>query len=468
MRKYCNVSSFKSLFIKKIGDRGRERYRRAGITASTSFISKALNIVISFVSVPLTIHYLGSERYGVWLVISSLLTWMAMTDFGLAGNALVNVLAESDGKDDRNAAREYAASAFWALSAVGLVLGIVFLAAFPWIPWRTVFNVSATVPAHELQQACALTLIFFVAGMPLSILNSVYSAYQDGFVMNLWGIASNTLALAGLIIVTQFRGGLPYLVIALSGTRAVVHFANGFYLFFRRYPWLIPAPTAVRWMRIKRLLKLGGKYLVTQLASLGIYQSQPMIIAQLLGPSQVVIFVVAQKIITLPNDLVYMGTVPFISAFSEARARRDWTWIKGAYRNSTLGALAFGVPLTLGIAIAAKPLIRVWAGAEAVPGVSLIIWLSIYTLIGIALMSAGQLMCGMERVDALAISITLCALGVVGLGMLFAPWWGLTGVAAAMAVSKILTFWPIQVYEVRRILRDARVQTAAVAPELVA
>ena len=24
-----------------------------------------------------------------------------------------------------------------------------------------------------------------------------------------------------------------------------------------------------------------------------------------------------------------------------------------------------------------------------------------------------------------------------------------------MAVSKILTFWPIQVYEVRRILRDA-------------
>ena len=282
MRKYCNVSSFKSLFIKKIGDRGRERYRRAGITASTSFISKALNIVISFVSVPLTIHYLGSERYGVWLVISSLLTWMAMTDFGLAGNALVNVLAESDGKDDRNAAREYAASAFWALSAIGLVLGIVFLAAFPWIPWRTVFNVSATVPAHELQQACALTLIFFVAGMPLSILNSVYSAYQDGFVMNLWGIASNTLALAGLIIVTQFRGGLPYLVIALSGTRALVHFANGFYLFFRRYPWLIPAPTAVRWMRIKRLLKLGGKYLVTQLASLGIYQSQPMIITQLL------------------------------------------------------------------------------------------------------------------------------------------------------------------------------------------
>jgi O-antigen/teichoic acid export membrane protein len=463
-----NLCAITSLFSKRSGDRGRERYRRAGITASTSFLAKALNIVISFVSVPLTVHYLGAERYGVWLVISSLLTWMAMTDFGLAGNALVNVLAESDGHEDRGAAHQYSASAFWALSAIGLTIGLAFLAAFPFIPWRAVFNVSAAVPSQELSAACALTLFLFVLGMPLSMLNSVYNAYQDGFVMNLWGIASNALALVSLVVVTQFRGGLFALVVALSGTRSAVHIANGLYLFWMRYPWLVPSPSAVRWARIKRLLKLGAKYLVTQLSSLGIYQSQPMIITQMLGPSQVVVFVVAQKILTLPNDLAYMGTAPFISAFSEAKARRDWNWIKGAYRNSTLGALAFGVPLTVAIALAAKPLVRVWAGPEAVPGYALIIWLSIYTLIGIALMSAGQLMCGLERVDPLAISITLCAIGVVGLGILFAPWWGLSGVAAAMAVSKILTFWPIQIREVRRIFRAVPALTeASEAPAVV-
>ena len=42
-------------------DRGRERYRRAGISASASLIQKALTIVISLVSVPLTVHYLGPE-----------------------------------------------------------------------------------------------------------------------------------------------------------------------------------------------------------------------------------------------------------------------------------------------------------------------------------------------------------------------------------------------------------------------
>jgi hypothetical protein len=99
-----NPRSLGAFFLKKSTDRGRERYRRASITASTSFLSKALTILISFVSVPLTVHYLGTERYGIWLTMSSLLTWMAMTDFGLAGNALVNVISEADGMDDRKLA----------------------------------------------------------------------------------------------------------------------------------------------------------------------------------------------------------------------------------------------------------------------------------------------------------------------------------------------------------------------------
>src|ERR1700722_10191018 len=120
LKQYLSSEALKSFLTKRHGNAGRERYRRAGLTASASFISKALTIVISFVSVPLTVHYLGAERYGVWLTISSLLTWMALTDFGIAGNALVNVIAEADGKEDRKLAREYTASAFWALNGVSI------------------------------------------------------------------------------------------------------------------------------------------------------------------------------------------------------------------------------------------------------------------------------------------------------------------------------------------------------------
>src|ERR1700761_36866 len=143
------LAKLRAVITKSSTNRGVERYRRAGITASSSFVAKALNILISFLSVPLTIHYLGSERYGVWLTISSLLTWMALTDFGLSGNALVNVLSESSGKDDLETARQYASSAFWALSGISLVSAVVAAITFHWISWASVFKVSAAVSTHE-------------------------------------------------------------------------------------------------------------------------------------------------------------------------------------------------------------------------------------------------------------------------------------------------------------------------------
>jgi O-antigen/teichoic acid export membrane protein len=434
------VGKLKSLLFKGSSSRGGERYRRAGITASSSFITKALNVAISFLSVPLTVHYLGAERYGVWLTISSLLTWMSMTDFGLAGNALINVLAEASGKEDREGAQHYAASAFWALTGVGVLTAVIAAATFRFIPWREVFQVSAATPTHELQLACALTIAFLVLNFPLSMQQSVYSAYQDGYLANIWGIAANSLALLALVIVSRSHGGLPQLVLALSGTRAAVGVAN--------------SPLAVRWACVKRLFSLGSKYLVTQLASLGIYQSQPMIITQTLGPKYVVIFVVAYKIIALPLDLAYMATAPFVSAFGEAKARMEWTWIKSAYLKANKASLMFGLPILAVLAIFAKPIIRIWAGAAAMPSTALIVGLTLYTALGIALMTVGQLLVGLERVNALALSLVLCALGIIGASIVVAPIWGVAGIAFCMAGVKVVTYWPIQLRELRRIFRE--------------
>jgi O-antigen/teichoic acid export membrane protein len=314
-----------------------------------------------------------------------------------------------------------------------------------------------------LETTCALVLTLFVINLPLSLLRSLYNAHQDGYLVNIWGIAGGVVSLVGLIVVTRFQGGLPKLVFAISGVPAIVLLANAYHAFVRRYPWLAPAPSAVQWTCIRRLLKLGTKYMIMQLAALGIYQSQAMIITQMLGPSQVVIFVVTYKGIALPVDLAYMGTVPFIAAFGEAKARRDWNWIKGAYKNATFASIGLGMPLATALALAAKPLILIWAGPSAVPDPHLVLWLFVYTAIGVCLMVAGVLLTGVERLEPLALSIVLCALGCVVLGVLFAPWWGLGGIAFAMAVSKIVTFWPIQVYEVRRIFRAA--SAAAPAPE---
>lgn len=190
LKTFLSLQGLKTLFVQLSADPGRERYRRAGMTASTSYLAKGLTVFMSFISVPLTVHYLGAERYGVWLTISSLLLWVALTDFGLAGNALVCVLSETVGKDDRVSARHYTASAFWALVTIALIIGGVFITVFHFIPWRAVFRVSDATSTQELDWTCALVLTLFVINLPLSLVRSVYNAHQDGYLANSGGSLS--------------------------------------------------------------------------------------------------------------------------------------------------------------------------------------------------------------------------------------------------------------------------------------
>jgi O-antigen/teichoic acid export membrane protein len=433
-------------------DRSKERYRRAALTGAASIIQRGLTVLISLVSVPLTIHYLGPERYGVWLTISSLLVWLAITDFGLAGNALINVLSEAHGHDDKRTAQQYVASAIWSLTVIAAVLGLITLFCFPHISWPAVFR-STSIPHGELAAAAGLTLGFFLISLPLSIQYAVYSGYQDGALSNACGIMMNVSSLIALVVVTQFKGGLPALVLALSGTRLLIGFGNTIYI-FKRYPWLLPIPSAIRWHCIRKLLSLGSKYFVSQLGSFGIGQSQPLIITQILGPAAVVPFVLTHRLITLPMEVAYLSLAPLVPAFGEAKARYDWQWIRNAFRRTTVMSIALGIPLVFLLGIIAKPVIRIWAGPAAVPGWTLIIGLILYNIIGVMFMGTGQLLTGVERVTPLVVSTSLCAVCTIGFGVLGCTLMGIAGVALAMAGSKLLTFWPIQVLAVRKLFRS--------------
>jgi hypothetical protein len=82
-------------------------------------------------------------------------------------------------------------------------------------------------------------------------------------------------------------------------------------------------------------------------------------------------------------------------------------------------------------------------------------------------MATGQLLIGVERVNALAVSIVLCALGTMGAGILFGRWVGLSGIAMAMAIAKLTTIWPIQLWAMRRLFAGVKgppVEAASEAP----
>ena len=74
--------------------RSRERYRRVALTAISSAGARVIAVVTMLIAVPLTLHYLGTERYGMWMTISSIIAMMGFADLGM-GLGLMNAISEA-------------------------------------------------------------------------------------------------------------------------------------------------------------------------------------------------------------------------------------------------------------------------------------------------------------------------------------------------------------------------------------
>jgi O-antigen/teichoic acid export membrane protein len=434
--------------------RGLDRIRRASLTGMTSMSAQGITIATGLISVPLTIGYLGKERYGIWLTINSLLQWLYISQLGLSGNALINKLSEANGKDDKILAQELVATAFWSLAAISFIFLLLFAICFPFVNWSSVFNTSQTVSISELQLASAVAFVCFVMMFPTSMVDAVYQSYQEGFIGNIWNIAGSIVSLIALIVVTRMQGGLPLLVGALFGVRLIFSFVNAAYLFFIRHPWLSPTPKATSKNSFKNLMALGCKYLFAQLSGIGMFQSQPMIITQVLGASAVGVFGIAQRLLTLPMLIVQIMSFPLMPAYGEAKARGDWGWIKKTLSRTLITATLISITMVLPLCFLAKTIIYYWAGAEMIPSTGLVWVFGIYTVIACVVTPASVMLYGIERVGVQAIASFINAVLNVILGIFLTRSFGVTGMAVAMTIALALVNPITQYTQVRLAFRD--------------
>jgi O-antigen/teichoic acid export membrane protein len=101
--------------------RGAERNRRAALTGGVATIARAVQVGSSLITVPLTLKYLGNERFGLWMTISSVLAMAAFADFGI-GNGVLNTVAKAFGRDDKEAIRKAVSSGFAVLNTIAVLL----------------------------------------------------------------------------------------------------------------------------------------------------------------------------------------------------------------------------------------------------------------------------------------------------------------------------------------------------------
>ncbi len=434
------------------GGRSRERYRRAGLTAAVALAAKIVGVAAVFVTVPLTLNYLGTERYGLWMTISSVSLLLGFADLGI-GNGVLNAIAHANGRDDRKLARQAVSSGFFLLALIGATLVAIFALVYTFVPWARVYNVTSADAMSEAGPATAVFVLVWALNIPVDIVQRVQLGYQKGFVNHAWQAVGGLFALAGAVLAIEAGAGLPWLVLALTGGPLLAVALNGAVEFGWIRPWLRPTWRYVEKAVAGRILRLGVWFFIIQLAMTLGYSSDYIVIAQVLGSPEVSQYAIPARLFAFVNVLVAMLVAPLWPAYGEAMARGDILWVKRALLRTLLLTFFFTAGSAAILVVFGQTIIDLWVGDTVHASYWLLIGLATWTLLTGLGSTVAIFLNGVSVLRFQAVCTILMSVTALGLKIVFAGWWGVAGVPWALVIAyAVFVVVPFVVY-VPRLLR---------------
>lgn len=304
--------------------------QRSILLQKNVFISVGLtgiNALISFLMYPLLIDYLGVEQYGVWLTIASLSTWMTFFEFGL-GSGLKNQLAQSLAHNDYIRGRQLVSTAYFAISAIVVVLFVLLFLLKDTINWNILLGTEELTSSVLSIFASVMISSFFVVFI-LKLLGNVASASQNPYIEKLINTIIQTTLLLVVILTSRFyEGNIVKLSIYWCCATIMVWLIASVVLYTTKYRQISPSLTYIKPKRLKTLMSLGVKFFIIQISLVVIHGSTNFLISRFLGAEDVVVYNAAYKIFNLSNIMYSIIIAPTWVAFVDALEKSDYVWIK--------------------------------------------------------------------------------------------------------------------------------------------
>ena len=435
--------------------RSRERYRRAMLTTATSVSSKFVSMLTLLVSVPLTIKYLGPERYGIWLTVTSTIAILNFADLGI-GNGLVTILADAMGRGDYESARTSISSAFWMLSFIAVLIFLGLFAAYPFVNWGALFNVHSQEAMRETGLVLIVVLGCFALNLPLGVVARIESSIQHGYIQNLWVIGGNLCSLAGLLIAMAMHAGLPLLVLLVS-VAPLISAAGNWLQLSGKYSWVRPGLASYATSSMRGLLQSGLLFFVIQVSMAMAYQADNLIIAHFLGAEAVPSYAVPSRLFSFVLIALSVLTAPLWPAYTEAIGRGDRDWISRAFRRSCFVSFLIVLPVVCAMVGFGNLALRLWVGSQMHASILLLALLGVRCLMSAYLYPTSMLLNGLGEVKFQAIVAAAMAVANIVLSIALVTRIGIVGAIAGTVVSEAIFLIIPTAVRVRQVLRRNRI-----------
>lgn len=320
--------------IKSFFRDGDPRSVKSKLNILYMLIIKGTSILLSLLLLPMTLDYVDSETYGVWLTISSMVAWISFFDIGL-GNGLKNRLAEALATNDIELGKKYVSTTYAMLSLIFIPLMIILLLIVPYIDWSKVLNLSNGA-SMGLNKTILICVAYFCLRFILMTFGVVAQSFQKPAVSSMVGLIEQFSILLTIYLLTQLtEGSLTRLSVALCLPPLVILLFSNFFLFTGNYKLVSPSISYIDLGVVPNLLKLGGQFFIIQIAGIVQYQMINFLILRYFGAEEVTAYNVSYKYFGVLAMFWTILITPLWVAFTDAITKCDYEWIVNVLRKYT-------------------------------------------------------------------------------------------------------------------------------------
>lgn len=329
-----------------------------------AIVIKGVSILISLLVVPLTINYVNTTNYGIWLALSSMIAWISFFDIGFT-HGLRNKFAAAKAKGDFELARIYISTTYYYVATIFIISWVILLLANQFISWHKLLSVPIEMEG-EISKLAIIVISYFCFQFIFRIITTILIADQKPATSSLLDTIGQFLALIIIYVLTRITSGsLVNLGLASCIAPALVLLIANIGFFNTRYKNYKPSLKFVRKKYAKDIMSLGVKFFVLQIASIIQFESILFLIAHYFKPVQVTEYNIAYKyFFTLQMGFMILLT-PLWTGVTDAYNTNDRQWITSVVKKYLIILVPFLVLGIIMLAVADK-VYDLWLGKDVV------------------------------------------------------------------------------------------------------
>lgn len=293
---------------------------------SWGLIFKILGMGLSYVSVPIILNYLGTDNYGVWITVFSVMSWIYTFDVGI-GNGLKLRLTEAFANKDDVSAKKIISTAYIIIIAITFVMAIFGCVGIYYINFSKSLNINFLEESY-LQQVIIINLIFILSHFIISLYKQLLFSIHQSALVSMTNVVFQIIVIGLLLTVAPLAESSLLMLSFIYGVANIVTGIIFSFVFFSKRKHLLPRMKYFDPIKVKDITGIGLGFFVIQLCTIIIFTTDNLIISKLLGPSEVTAYSVVNKLFQAFIILWYITSAPLSSLYTDAFAKNDVIWIK--------------------------------------------------------------------------------------------------------------------------------------------